>query len=175
MEKVAASIFLLILTGFSFTHKEPDLKNVNWISFQELEKKLETKDLPVIIDVYTDWCGWCKVMDQKTYGKSKVFNYLNQKFYAVKFNAESKEDVPWRGKIYRYDHNRGIHSLALELIKRDMGFPNTVFVANKSSVPESFAGYMAPKEFQIYLTYYGDEKNRSTDFETYARNFRPSW
>jgi len=175
MQKVVTFIFLLAVISYSFSVRDHESNKINWLGFQEAAKKMEIKELPVIIDVYTDWCGWCKVMDRKTYGKSKVAAYINEKFYAIKFNAESKEDIMWRGKIYRYDKQRGIHSLALELIKKDMGFPNTVFIPDEKSEPQSMAGYLTPKEFQVYLTYYGEAKNKSLDFESYARRFKPSW
>jgi thioredoxin-related protein len=114
-------------------------------------------------------------MDSKTYSKSHVATYLNNKFYAIKFNAESREDITWRGKVYRYDTQKRIHSLALALITGEKGYPNTVFIANKQSEPLSVPGYMTPNEFQVFLTYFGEKQNQSSDFETYARNFRPSW
>lgn len=174
MQKVVVLFFVLTITGFSFSLKE-DTKKVNWISFQEAEKRMNEKELPVIVDVYTDWCGWCKVMDNKTYSKSNVANYLNNKFYAIKFNAESKQDITWRGKVYRYDHEKGIHSLALALITGEKGYPNTVFIADKESEPVSVPGYMTPNEFQVFVTYFGEKKYDSSDFETYARGFTPSW
>ena len=120
MQKVVGLFFILTIIGFSFSSKQTG-KKVNWISFEEAEKKMETKELPVIVDVYTDWCGWCKVMDSKTYSKGQVADYLNEKFYAMKFNAESRNDIKWRGKIYRYDSQKRIHSLALALITGEIG------------------------------------------------------
>ncbi len=174
MQKVVVLFFIITISGFSFSLKENG-KKVNWISFQEAEKKMQEKELPVIVDMYTDWCGWCKVMDSKTYAKPNVAYYLNNKFYAIKFNAESREDITWRGKIYRYDPQKRIHSLALALITGEKGYPNTVFIANKQSEPVSVAGYMTPKDFQVFLTYFGEKKYESSDFETYARDFKPSW
>jgi thioredoxin-related protein len=174
MQKVVVLFFIISIISFSFSLKENG-KKVNWISFQEAEKRMNEKELPVIVDVYTNWCGWCKVMESKTYSKSHVATYLNNKFYAIKFNAESREDITWRGKVYRYDPQKRIHSLALALITGEKGYPNTVFIADKQSEPLSVPGYMTPNEFQVFLTYFGEKQNQSSDFETYARNFRPSW
>jgi uncharacterized protein YyaL (SSP411 family) len=174
MQKVFGLLLILTIIGFSFSSK-PNGKKVNWISFQEAEKKMETKELPVIVDVYTDWCGWCKVMDSKTYSRANVADYLNEKFYAIKFNAESRDPIIWRGKTYRYDAQKRIHSLALALITGEKGYPNTVFIANKEAEPVSVAGYMNPNEFQVFVTYFGDKQNEKTDFEHYANSFKPTW
>ena len=54
-------------------------------------------------------------------------------------------------------------------------YPNTVFIADKESEPVSIPGYMTPNEFQVFVTYFGEKKHESSDFETYARSFKPSW
>ena len=173
MQKVLFLLF--VVSCFSFSIPSGTTAKVQWLSFKELEKKLQEKELPVLVDIYTDWCGWCKVMDRKTYAESNVAKYMNQKFYAVKFNAESKEDITWRGKTYSYNQRQRIHSLTNELIKGEMGFPNTVFIPGKTAEPISVAGYMTPQDFQVYLTYFGEEKNRKKDFQAYANSFKPTW
>jgi uncharacterized protein YyaL (SSP411 family) len=175
MEKVASSVLFIFLICSSFSANHPAGEKIQWISFEEAEKKLAEKELPVLVDIYTDWCGWCKVMDQKTYSKSIVAGYLNSKFYAVKFNAESKQPITWRGKVYKYNPEQKLHSLAKALITGEMGFPNTVFIANKQADPQSIAGYLTPKDLQVFVTYFGESKNREVDFNTYARNFKPNW
>ena len=53
---------------------------------------------PVIVDVYTDWCGWCKRMDRDVYAKAAIGDYLNQHFVMVRLNAESAERVSYGGR-----------------------------------------------------------------------------
>ena len=86
------AVLFLSLSAMTFTD-EPVEGAVNWITFEEAVKKSKAEKRPIFIDVYTDWCGWCKVMDKNTFNDPAVAKLLNEKFYAVKFDAEQKEDV----------------------------------------------------------------------------------
>src|SRR4051812_5396973 len=79
-----------VITG---SREKPD-----WMKLDELNEKIKSAPKPVIIDLYTNWCYWCKVMDKKTYTSAKVISYINEHFYAVKLDAESKEVVQWNAK-----------------------------------------------------------------------------
>lgn len=74
-------------------------EKINWLSMAELQAAYAKNPKPIIIDVYTDWCGWCKVMDRETYSNDKVADYINKNFYAVKYNAESTAQVEFANKI----------------------------------------------------------------------------
>jgi thioredoxin-related protein len=65
-------------------------EKIPWLSLQESEVAYKKEKKPILIDLYTNWCGWCKVMDKKTYANKNVIGYLNEKFYTVKLNAENK-------------------------------------------------------------------------------------
>lgn len=175
MQKVLLLSFLagmlgLPLLGFR-THKE----GVRWMRLEEVEAQLQTHPKPVLIDVYTDWCGWCKVMDKKTYARNDVATYINEKMYPVKFNAESKEPVTWMGKTYRYNPARRIHEFALYLITGEMAFPNTVILPAVTEKPQSIAGFLEPKDMEMVVKYFGEGYYKKRSFDNWARNFKPTW
>ncbi|MBP8765025.1 MAG: DUF255 domain-containing protein, partial [Ferruginibacter sp.] len=98
------------------------------MDFKEMQEAYAKEPRPILIDMYTSWCGWCKVMDKKTYTNENVVAYINKKFYAVKFNAESKATLSFLGKDYAYNKKEKIHELAKKLAGYELGFPSTILL-----------------------------------------------
>src|SRR6185312_16043801 len=73
----------------------PPKEKIEWLSMSEAQEKFAKEKRPILVDLYTDWCGWCKVMDKKTYTNAKVIAYLQQHLYPVKLNAETRETISW--------------------------------------------------------------------------------
>ena len=71
---------------------------LNWLTIEEAQKIKNNEGKLYMVDVYTDWCGWCKVMDKKTFTDDGIKKYLDENFYVIKFNAEQKEPITFNGK-----------------------------------------------------------------------------
>ncbi len=76
---------------------------LDWMRMDELTVKIKSDPKPVIIDIYTNWCYWCKIMDKKTYANPKVIAYINDHFYAVKLDAETKHIVEWKDRKFNFN------------------------------------------------------------------------
>ena len=114
---------------------------VNWLSWEEMMKAQEKEARPVFIDVYTDWCGWCKVMDRETFAKAEVYEVLNRDFYSVKFDAEQRDAIKVRSKTYSYvgQGRRGYHELAATLLNGQLSYPTVVFLDAVDRVERAIA------------------------------------
>jgi thioredoxin-related protein len=147
---------------------------VKWISFEQAVQLSQKQKKKILIDVYTDWCSWCKFMDRNTYTNEEVVNYINEHFYAVKFNAEQKEDITFKGKVYHFvkTSRNGYHELAAELLKGQLGFPSTVFLDESQSVLQSIQGYKDPLSFEMIITYFGENLYKSTPWSKFERDFQ---
>ena len=89
---------LFLLIGFSLCNTSYTQTTVKWMSLEEAVEKSKTEKRKIFIDIYTDWCGWCKVMDRETFQNPCIANYLNRNYYPVKFNAEQKKDMSLRAR-----------------------------------------------------------------------------
>ena len=70
---------------------------IEWMSVEAAAGRLQKEKRPVLIDLYTTWCGWCKQMDRKTYSNKRVAEYLQEKFYTVRIDAETHATINWAG------------------------------------------------------------------------------
>lgn len=145
-----------------------------WMSLQAAADSLEKEKRPVLIDLYTDWCGWCKVMDKKTYSNRQVGSYLKEKYYAVKINAESKEAITWNGKTYNFNRNYKANDFAVYLTNGQLSFPTTVIIPVKGE-PQAIPGYLTPTELEPIVKYFGEGIDTSKGFETWHQGFKAAW
>ena len=122
---------------------------------EALEAQKETPK-KIFMDVYTTWCGPCKLMDRNTFNNKKVADFINENYYPVKFNAEGTEKITYDGFEYsnpNYQEGRrgrnATHFFADAL--RIQAFPSIVFFDDDGALIQALPGYRSPKEIEIYL------------------------
>ncbi|MEI6410501.1 MAG: DUF255 domain-containing protein [Bacteroidota bacterium] len=156
--------------------KPVETVKINWMSIGEAVEKSKTEKRKIYIDIYTDWCGWCKHMDSTTFVTPAVANYINDHYYAVKFNAEQTGDVVYKDKTYRFkkEGNRGYHELAAEWLNNRFTFPTAVFLDENFNSIQPISGYLDGDKMEAILNYFGTNSHKSTPWETYEKKFTSS-
>lgn len=122
--------------------------NLNWLTIESLEQIPAADRKMVLVDVYTDWCGWCKKMDKTTFEDETVKQYLKDNFHVVKFNAEQKEAINFKGKTYNFVKNgkRGSNQLAAEMLNGRLGYPTIVYLDKDLNVMKASPGFKKPDQ-----------------------------
>lgn len=167
MQKVRISVLALSLMTMLVANKasaqvhqaaysEASESPVTWMTFEEAVERSKTEKRKIFIDVYTDWCGWCKVMDKNTFSEPMIAKILNEEFYPVKFDAEQKEDIVFNGTTFKFvpSGNKGYHQLAAALLNNQLAYPTVVFLDEGFSQAYPVAGYKKPEEFHQFLMYF---------------------
>lgn len=135
---------------------EGDATEIEWLDFETAIDRNQTEKKFIFIDMYTDWCGWCKKMDASTFKNSSVINYIDQNFYAVKFNPETTDAVAYKEVLYEKIilANKAYNELAVNLLAGKMVFPSFV-VLNKREVKRGvIPGYQAAPQLLSALKRY---------------------
>jgi thioredoxin-related protein len=173
MKKSVATLFvltlmLMVIPGFKSDVNRP-VEGIQWMTIEEAYAKIQQEPRKVLIDVYTDWCGWCKVMDRETFKNKAVVDYVNRKYYAVKLNAEQKKAITLGDKKFEFlsDGGRGVHQLALALTNNQPSYPTTVFLDDKFNMIQPLPGYMKAKEFHQVITFIGENYHKKEAFDSY--------
>lgn len=147
---------------------------IEWMSIEEAEALVKTADNPkkIFIDVYTDWCGWCKKMDQMTFNNPEVSDYMNANFYMVKFNAESKDDVFVKGTTFSFvpSGRRGYHELAVALTQGKLSYPTVVFLDPELNMITPLPGFRTAQPFLQVAKFIGDNVYQHTSWEDYVKS-----
>ncbi len=122
-------------------------QEIKWMSWEQAMEANQKAPKKIFVDVYTDWCGWCKVMDRNTFSDSGVTAYINKNFYPVKLNAEQKKDIIWNNTTFRYRPEYKSHDLAISLLDGQMSYPSYVILDEKIARLKIIKGYMEKLPF----------------------------
>ncbi|MBR9923171.1 MAG: DUF255 domain-containing protein [Bacteroidetes bacterium] len=142
---------------------------LEWMSWEEMVEAQEKEPRKVLVDVYTDWCGWCKRMDQTTFSDPAIESYLKDNFYAVKFDAEQKEDIIFKGHTLKFKPSgrRGSHELAVSLLNGRMSYPSLVYLNENLERITISPGYKGPEDLMPELEYIAGEHYISSSFDEF--------
>ncbi|MAU15463.1 MAG: thioredoxin [Muricauda sp.] len=169
MRSTFTQISLLFIAFIGFNAQAQD---INWISWEEAVELSKTDAQPkkIFVDVYTDWCGWCKKMDKNTFQHPEVSKYMQENFYMVKMDAEGKDPIEYQGKTFKYipSGRRGYHELAAALLQGRMSYPTVVFLDEQFNMLSPVPGYQQVEPFMQIAKYFGENIYKDKDWESYV-------
>ncbi|MCI4666760.1 MAG: thioredoxin family protein [Bacteroidia bacterium] len=171
----ALVIFPLLVVLFGFTPKE-EAEKVEWIGIEEAVKLSEKDGKKIIVDLYTDWCGWCKKMDRETFNNSKVAALINEHYHAVKFNPEKVKEITLKGRTYKYLLNSngrgGTNEFAYRLANGKLGYPTIAILDADASRLTAISGYKKAKEFLPIIGYFAEDDYKSKSWAQFYKEFQ---
>ena len=170
---IAVPLSLGILMSFKIS--EPSPQKITWLTWEEAMEKLENGEKKkIFIDVYTDWCGWCKRMDQTTFSNAAVAKTMNEHFYAVKLDGEAKREITFKGHTFKYvaSGRRGYHELAAALLQNKLSYPTVVFLDEEANMIQPLPGYRQAPEFHKILSFIGEGHYKEGDWKAYQQQYK---
>jgi thioredoxin-related protein len=153
--------------------------NIKWMSFEEAvaaiekDKKAGRKPKKIFIDIYTDWCGWCKKMDKETFENAAIYPYLTKNFYPVKLDAEQRDDIKFSGHTFKFvaQGSRGYHELAASLLDGQMSYPTVIFLNEDIQLLQRIPGYLDIPTFDAIMHYLAEDHFKNTPWNDFQTKF----
>jgi thioredoxin-related protein len=168
------ALLLALLPTIVFSQK----KSIKWYTFEEAEVLMKQQPKIILIDLYTNWCTWCKKMDKDIYQNPYVIDYINQHYYPIKFNAEHKKNVIFNGKTYTpfKKGGRTVNEMALYLTQGQLSYPSTIILEDGLNMPFVYGGYLELYQMESILVYYAEYyKANKANMNDFARNYQYKW
>jgi len=168
------SLYILVfITIASFHVSAQSTEKVKWYTIDEALKLNATAPRKILIDTYTDWCGWCKKMDAETFDHPVIAAYVNKNFYPVKFDAESSAPVQFSGHTFTNQGSGGsrktTHQFATAL--GVTGYPTVVYFTGDLKMIGPVSGFYTAEQIEPLLHYIVNEKFMSISLEEYQKTF----
>jgi thioredoxin-related protein len=164
MHKLFTVLFVSTFISCSAQTREeskssPASSGIQWTGFEEAVKKSETDKKKIFIDVYTDWCGWCKRMDATTFKNDSIIDFLNRNYHAVKLNAETRDTIRFRNQVFVFRPEYKANEIALSLLSGKMGYPSFVILDENFSMLQVIAGYQTPEQLLPTLQHFAENRH----------------
>ena len=160
MQTPASFLFLALLTALPLRAEKPN--PVKWAPFTEGVQNAISKGKYVFVDVYADWCGYCKQLDLVTFRAPTVVAELDKNFVSVKLDSDGETPVVWKG--------HKMTSRELASLWRIDGLPTMIFINPKGEIVGSYSSYAEPDLMAKLLTYISSgARERKVSFDDYLK------
>lgn len=168
---VVAIIAVLIAAVFAFNFKTSEKGKeggIKWLTMEQAIQASKKEKRKVFIDVYTDWCGWCKKMDAATFSNAKAAEYVNKKYYAVKLDAESMKTFDYKGQTVSERELAG-------RIFGVNGYPTTVYLDENLDLLSPVQGYLEIGMWEKILKFYGEDVYKKQSWQDFESSYKGSF
>jgi len=191
-------VSLLVALLFSFSGFSQEKELVNWIPFEKAVELARKNKKHIIVDVYTQWCGPCKMMSKNTFNNPLIAKYINQWFYAVKYDAENFDTLKFslnipdtvrdaKGKVIKVQMKkqplvfinpakkgtpRAVHQFAASILDNNLSYPSIVFLNDKIQRIDVVKGYHTPPQFEPIIKFIGSWSYAKIKYDEYLKSFK---
>jgi thioredoxin-related protein len=174
-------LIIIVFISYPFLSIAQD-KEINWMTMNEALAEQVKNPKKIMMDAYTNWCGPCKLLDKKTFRNADVVKYVNENYYAVKFNAEGNESIKYKDETFvnpnyndsRANSRNSQHQLTEAL--QINAYPTIVFFNESGNILVPLPGYKTPQQLELYLKLFLNNSHESIttqeEWSAYQKEFK---
>jgi len=180
--KVKNFLLLLFLSfsviSFAQTKEaiEKTPSKILWLTLAEAQEKSAEAPRKIMLFMHTNWCIWCKKMEESTFVNEDIADYINRNYYPVKFDAEADQAISFNSKTYNFQEMKprgGVHELAVELMGGKVTYPTIAFLNKNWKLIQSIPNYQSEGKFEKVITYFGEDFYKKTPWSSYQNSYTP--
>jgi thioredoxin-related protein len=178
-----ALLLALLFAPLALLAQDPHAgQKIKWKTLEEAQAAAKKDGKPLMVDVYTQWCGPCKMLSGRTFMDDQLAAYVNQHFHAVKFDAEGNTKTVFNGKEYTNPGfnpqagggRNGTHELTMAIapVNGRVAYPTVVYIDKDGQVITPVQGYLTPEQMEPILKYIAEGKYKGMDYQTFMKDFK---
>ena len=149
-------------------------ESVNWLSFEKAIEINKTNPKPLLVSIYTDWCGWCKKMYKETYTNPIIAKYVNDNYHAIKLNGEGKEAITYKEYTFKFKQQgkTKYHELSAALLNGKLSYPTTIILNKEEQLLDRIPGYLPAKKMEMVLAYFIKRDYKEEKWADFVKKFK---
>mgnify|MGYP005990114829 FL=1 len=165
-------IIFLVILGFSLNLNAQE--KVNWLSFEKAIELNKTNPKPLLVSIYTDWCGWCKKMYNETYTNPVIAKYVNDNYHAIKLNGEGKEPITYKDYTFKFSQQgrTKYHELSAALQDGKLSYPTTIILNKEEQLLDRIPGYLPAKKMEMVLAFFIKKDRKEKKWGDFVKTFK---
>ncbi|MBY5957036.1 DUF255 domain-containing protein [Membranicola marinus] len=173
MIRILLSVLAVFFITFQASGQQQYKSNIHWYTIDEAMDLQQKEPRKLLIEVYTSWCKVCHKLDQLSLSQEHIAKYINDNYYPVKFDAESKSTIYFLGQKYEYKNegSSGYHSFAYKITHGKLNYPSLVFMDEDLRVIQSINGFQSPSKLIRILTYFADNYNKKIPWNEFNSRY----
>ncbi|MBW8688237.1 thioredoxin family protein [Chitinophaga rhizophila] len=123
------------------------------VTFTQLQDSMQSHPRRIVIEIYTDWCSYCRMQDIQIRKTPALQQLLNEKYYFIRLNAEDPTPLTLNDTTYTFirQGNQGIHALAARLIPPPVAYPAWVVLDTSYQVQKYYTGFLKSRDLLLWL------------------------
>lgn len=176
--KYIVLLFLVISAGIM------NAQEIKWMSMDEALAAQKETPKKIFMDVFTTWCGPCKLLEKNTFSDKNVIDFINKNYYAVKFNAEGTDSITYKDFTYTNPNyqserkGRNTQHFFADALKLT-GYPSLVFFTDNGDLIQAITGYRTPQQLEIFLKMIANDDylklTTAEAWQDYQKNFKATF
>jgi len=138
------------------------------LTFEKADTLMREEARPLLIFLHAPWCRYCEAMKGLTFKNREIQQMLEEDFYFVSFDGESREKVVFGGQSFGFEPSgagTGTHQLARQLgeVEGRLTYPTLVFVDPEYRILFSWNAFLPPDQLKEVLKKIKNEVERQQD------------
>ncbi len=173
--KLVIVVFIVALLPITLNAQQIITLAVKWRSVKEVKELQQKVTRPILILFYDPADDSSKMMLENTFSRRSVVEYVNSAYYAIRIDVNTDSTIEYfDNNLYRRQPGKPYHELVTKLAGEKPLLP-TLVVYNRNAKGYTFSGYRNQDELVSILTYVAENVDLTTDFNTWATEFRHTY
>lgn len=147
--------YLAVVLSFVL-HTQQSNAQIKWMTMNQALEAQSKNPKKIFMDVYTDWCGPCKMLDKNTFSNKRLIRYVNKNYYSVKFDGEGTESITYKDFTYTNPNHqperkgRNTQHFFADALRIN-AYPSLVFFDENGELIQALPGYKSAQELELFL------------------------